>query len=164
MKPWLVVALLLLETMRCTGAYAATTCTVTEPNLPFGIYDPTTGKPNLLISSISTTCTYTGTGFYATLTLSTGSSGTYFYRTMVNNGNLLGYNITLDAGYSVTFGNGTAPSSYYTVCFTGGSFVCSGNTTKSGVAWTGPVYGVLPGGEDVPAGTYTDTIIATVTY
>jgi spore coat protein U-like protein len=46
-----------------------------------------------------------------------------------------------------------------------------GNTSGTGVASTGtgaavslPVYGAVSSGQNVPAGSYTDTVVATVTF
>jgi spore coat protein U-like protein len=41
---------------------------------------------------------------------------------------------------------------------------CTGATGQSGVTYSGTVYGLLRAGQNVTAGTYTDTLVVTVTY
>jgi spore coat protein U-like protein len=61
----------------------------------------------------------------------------------------LNYNLFVDASRVVVWGDGSGGSS--TVALTA-------------AAADIPVYGRVPGGQNVPAGSYIDTIVVTVTY
>jgi spore coat protein U-like protein len=139
-------------------------CTLSTASVSFGHYDPTSTTAVMSMGSGSLLCTYSGTGFSATITMSTGSSGSYASRKMVLGGASLNYNVYIDPGYSLVFGNGSAGTHDFTVCYPGGAVVCTGNTVHSGVSYTGTVYGLLPAGQNVKAGVYTDNLIVTVTY
>jgi spore coat protein U-like protein len=145
-------------------ARAATTCTLDTSGGVFGSYDPTTNTTLTIIGSGSVTCTYIGTGFDASITLATGSSGSYAARTLVLGNQKLKYNIYLDPAHTEVFGNGTNGTYAITVCFAGGTFSCPSGGSTSGTKLSTPVYAMLPGGQDVAAGSYTDTLVATVTY
>ena len=76
----------------------------------------------------------------------------------------LSYNLYLDTGYTLIFGNGASGTYDITVCYPGGTVTCAGATGQSGVTYSGTVYGRLPAGQNVMAGNYTDTLVVTVTY
>jgi spore coat protein U-like protein len=142
----------------------APVCTVSTPGIAFGTYEPVATAPVTTVGSGNLLCTYTGTGFMATITLSTGNSGTYATRKMALGTQSLNYNIYLDPGYTLILGNGAAGTYDLTVCYPGGTFTCTGATGQSGVTYYGTVYALLPAGQNVKAGTYTDTVVVTVTF
>ena len=113
--------------------------------------------------NISFTCTYNGAGFTATITISPGSSGVYANRTLKFGSQALNYNIYVNAADTQIFGDGTGGTYDYTLCYPGGNVSCS-VSGNSGTQYVEPMYGLLPGGQDVSAGSYTDSIIATITY
>jgi spore coat protein U-like protein len=161
--PWLLAAI------GATAAHAAPpACTMSTSGLAFGNYDPTSASAVAANGSISFMCTYTGTGFTATLTISPGKSGSYTNRTLTFGAQSLNYNIYVNAADTEIFGGGTGSgvtgTYYYYLCYPGGGVVCSGGGGQSGTQYVAPMYGLLPGGQDVSAGTYSDTIIATLTY
>jgi spore coat protein U-like protein len=66
----------------------------------------------------------------------------------------LNYNLYLDSAYTQIWGDGT-----------GGTVTKSdniGGLLGSSISYT--VYGRLPGGQNVPAGVYSDTVFVTVIY
>jgi spore coat protein U-like protein len=149
-----------------TQAHAAASCTLSTPGIVFGNYDPTSVNAISVTTSFTFSCNFTGTGFTADLTLATGNSGSYTTRTLLNGGQQLGYNIYVDTAHSEIFGNGTAGTYYFYTCYPGGGYTCAvgGPTAYSGAVLSAPVYGVLPAGEDVSAGIYTDTMVMTLTF
>jgi len=157
-------ALLLLAGLFAPAHASSPTCAVSTPGVAFGHYDPTSTAANTTIGSGNLLCTYTGTGFTATITLSTGNSGTYANRAMTLGTQSLSYNLYLDTGYTLIFGNGASGTYDITVCYPGGTVTCAGATGQSGVTYSGTVYGRLPAGQNVMAGNYTDTLVVTVTY
>jgi spore coat protein U-like protein len=145
-------------------AHAATTCSISTAGVNFGSYDPTHTTAGTVTGSVSISCTYVGTGFNANVTIATGSSGTYTARTMVLGTQTLKYNLYLDTGHNNVFGNGSGGSYYYYGCWFGGTWQCPNGGGVSGSNLSGPIYALLPAGQDVSAGTYSDTMVVTVTY
>ncbi len=146
------------------------TCTVTTTNVAFGTYDPvttnstggvdltTTGTPN---GSVSVTCTKSSTG----VTIDLGVGGNYLSpnRQMISGANLLQYQL-----YQAS---GTTPAAACPGTTIWGSGVTGGSllspTTPNWTASTARVFnicGFIAKGQDVPPGSYTDTVVATVTY
>jgi spore coat protein U-like protein len=123
---------------------------ITANNFNFGNYDPHSsqdlkeGQKNLqIIGTIGTKYT---------ISLSAGNSGDQVQRTMKSGNNILAYNFYLPASAS--------SCGYNTIWSTTGGW----NDTGSGYSQQILVCGVIPKKQYVTAGTYSDTIIATVTY
>lgn len=163
-RPLCCPTLLLLAGLIAPAHAGAPTCAVSTPGVAFGNYNPTSAIAVTTIGSGNLLCTYTGTGFTATITLSAGNSGTYANRAMTLGTQNLRYNLYLDTAYTLIFGNGASGTYDITVCYPGGTVSCSGATGQSGVTYSGTVYGLLPAGQNVTAGAYTDTLVVTVTY
>jgi spore coat protein U-like protein len=151
----------LLAALGAQPAVAASwTCTVSATGPAFGIYNPCATAADEINGSLSATCTLLSGGA-ATVTLvdsfSTGSSGTYSNRTLRSGTNILNYNLYYDAGYSEIRGNGSGGS------YTGSATLnlTAGNPTQTA---TGTIYGKIPAGQNVAPGTYTDTLVVTITF
>ena len=134
------------------SATVAKNCFINAPDLNLGTFE---GDNNLTVNStISVRCT-SGTIF--NVDLSTGA-GTYANRTMSNGTDTLSYNLYTDAGYTTVWGDGTG---------TTGRGSGTGTGMAIGNAQSLIVYGRLLASANtgaVGAGTYTDTITATITY
>lgn len=142
-----LLALVLLLT-GTAAAHAAGTCTPASSGISFGNF---TGSQISLIGSITLTCTGSG-NFNYTVSLNTGSSGTYSPRRMYNGANSLTYNLYRDAAYTQIFGDGT-----------GGSNTVTGLVEMKGLpaqVVTISIYARLPTQTVPRAGTYSDTIVA----
>ncbi|HHX8598191.1 TPA: Csu type fimbrial protein [Legionella pneumophila] len=88
------------------------------------------------------------------ISLSTGNSGSYSSRYMVQSSQHLNYNLYLDSANTQIWGNGS-----------GGSVVYGPNSPANNQTITVIVYGTIPISQSVAAGTsYTDTITATLHY
>ena len=139
------------DTMQ-VSATVAKNCIINAPDLNLGTFE---GDNNLTANStISVRCT-SGTTF--DVDLSTGA-GTYANRTMSNGTDTLSYNLYTDAGYTTVWGDGTAST---------GRGSGTGAGMAIGNAQSLTVYGRLLASANtgpVGAGTYTDTITATITY
>lgn len=124
----------------------------TPSSIAFGNYTPfsTTDLPTT--TAFSFRCT---PNQYARLTLSRGSSGVYVpNRTMLNGATIAKYNVFLDANGSQIWGDTTAGSVTYDVY----------NSTPSNKDFNDNMYGIMGAGQDLPVGTYTDTLFATLQY
>jgi spore coat protein U-like protein len=142
------------------AAGAVVSCGVTATGPAFGVYNPLSATPTYANGTVQVSCTLLSGGA-TTVTLvssySTGASGSYALRTMLSGANTLGYNLYYDAAYTQVRGNGTGGSQ------TGGATLnlSPGNPTLTA---SGTIYGRIPAGQDVAAGSYADTIVVTITY
>ncbi len=152
--------------LACCGALlpvlaeGAVSCSVTATGPAFGIYGPLNATPTYANGTVQVTCTLLSGGA-TTVTLvssySTGASGSYAMRTMLSGANTLNYNLFYDAAYTQIRGNGTGGSQ------TGGATLNLSPGTPT-LSASGTIYGRIPALQDVAAGTYTDTIVVTITY
>jgi spore coat protein U-like protein len=130
-------------------------CTITTTAVAFGPYDPITTNASTALDgsgSVSITCT---SGASATVTLGqgsnadTGSTDAVPVRRLTDGSHFLSYTLYQDTNRTTAWGN------------TSGTGVAS---TGTGAAVSLPVYGSVSSGQNVPAGSYTDTVVATVTF
>ncbi len=131
-------------------------CTITTAPVAFGNYDPVSANatnPLDANGTITVTCT---TGSAATITLgqgsnaATGSSDAAPLRQMKDTGtDVLAYSLYQDSGLTTVWGN---------------TSVTGVADTGNGTAQNVTVYGSVAAGQNVPAGSYSDTVVATVTF
>jgi spore coat protein U-like protein len=156
--------------LQCTGvaaalwlaladpAYALAECVALASPVSFGSYAPFDAAPVTGSGTVSVRCSLVGLlsiGVQYTIQLSPGSSGSYADRHLVNGARALRYNLYTDGARSSVWGNGSAGTAAVT-----DGYVLGLLTTTRGY----PVYGRIPAGQNVPAGTYNDTILVTVDY
>ena len=156
----LPVLLAAATTLLPFAAAAAVTCSASATGPAFGVYNPLSATPTYANSTIQVTCTLLSGGSTTVNLVSsygTGASGSYALRSMLSGANVLSYNLFFDAAYTQIRGNGTGGSQ------TGGATLnlTPGNPTQSA---SGTIYGRIPAGQDVAAGSYADTIVVTITY
>jgi spore coat protein U domain-containing protein, fimbrial subunit CupE1/2/3/6 len=153
------VAACLLAPIPNAKAAVTFTCTVSATGIAFGNYNPLSPIGDSAAGTWSVSCNAIGSGsatVSGTLTLSTGSSGSYVARTMRSGTHALQYNIYLTPSYTQVMGDGSA-----------GTYAPSeSGTVTAGQVYqiTGYLYGYMPPSQDVPAGSYADSIVVTVTY
>ncbi|BAY20616.1 hypothetical protein NIES2100_03580 [Calothrix sp. NIES-2100] len=138
------------------SASVTANCTISTSALTFGAYDPVSANASSALTgtgSVTTACT---SGASATITLGqgsnadTGSTDAAPLRMMSDGGgNNLSYGLYTDAGHSTAWGN------------TSGTGVAH---TGTGTAAQITIYGSIAGGQNVPAGSYSDTVLATVSF
>lgn len=128
------------------AARAAPGCTaISVTGVAFGAYDPLASTPVDAAGSITWNCP--GAGAVLVL-LSAGASGSAADRALVSGADRLAYNLYVDAARTVVWGDLTGG--------TGPNLLAGGNGRQ-----TTPVYGRIPAQQDVRAGTYGDTVVAT---
>ena len=131
-----------------------TACTMTTGDLAFGTYDPSTQADVTGTATITSTCTLGGG---AVITLGQGnnpdleSSDTTPRRQMADGTNRLKYHLYGNTDRSGVFGNTEATGQ---------------NVTGTGSAVTTTVYGRIDNIENTttPPGTYSDSVLVTLTY
>ena len=128
-------------------------CTISTAAISFGDYNSASANPLDQTGSVTITCT---TGSAATIKLgqgsnaNSGSTDSAPQRRLTNgSNNFLSYQIYQDSGRSTVWGN------------TAGTAVPE---TGNGAAQSKTVYGRIPPGQNVPTGTYTDTVVAEVVF
>lgn len=144
-------------------ARAGVVCSLSASGVAFGNYDPFAAAADDAIGTITITCDYVPPGGEAeaqyVLRLSTGLSGTYAQRQIASGPARLGYNLFRNAGHTQVMGSGSGGSSEIsgTLQVTPGL----GKRTNSQIF---TVYGRMPALQSAAVGTYSDTIVATLTY
>ncbi|ONG46849.1 hypothetical protein BKE38_24860 [Pseudoroseomonas deserti] len=137
-------------------AAAQAACTVTATPLAFGHYSPRAPGLTSSVGTITLTCVaLLVVNLNYTIKLSAGGGGSFAARRLTSGSSRLAYQLYTDNAGAGIWGDGTA----------GTSFV-SGNAPLFllGAGRAHSVYGRLPAGQNVPPGTYIDTIQVTVTY
>ncbi len=132
-------------------------CIIASTNIAFGNYDPTGTTAVTAQGSVTAKCTK---GDSVSVALNQGanpagaSTAAVPARQMANGTNLLPYHIYIASASTTEWGTGTV----------GTNEPAAQTSTSAGTALTFTTYGSLPAGADVPAGSYSDTVIATVTF
>jgi spore coat protein U-like protein len=130
----------------------ATTCSVSDANINFGVYNPLSSLPDDTNATIQTSC-QAGTGVGVSYTISATTVLNEGERTLSSAGSSLQYNLYLDTARTVIWGDGTSGTSMIQDSF-------QGSATK-----TYSVYGRIFGGQyAATTGTYADTLTITVSY
>ena len=127
-------------------------CTISTDPLNFDDYDPITGPNATGTGTVTVVCS---SGTSATITLGQGSNpqaastDAIPLRRLKLGTNYLSYALYQNNTYSEIWGNTAG---------TGASH------TGTGSASDVTVYGVIPGTQNVPPGSYSDTVVATVSF
>jgi spore coat protein U-like protein len=153
----LAAAAVAILSLLCSGTASALTCTASAGSTNFGSYDPLSAAPVNSVGTISVTCSDIITLLVSyTLQLSTGIAGAYPTREMANGPSRLAYNLYTDPARTTVWGDGSG----------GSATVADGYLLILLIPVTRNyfVYGRIPAGQNVAVGTYSDTIVVTVTY
>lgn len=119
--------------------------------LAFGSYNVLSPTSKTATGSFSVSNCSAGGRTY-TATFSAGN-GTLTARLLKSGANTLGYNVYKDAAYTQILGSGS-----------GGTVTIVNTNTGSGAGPTHTLYGRIPASQDVPAGSYTDSLTITLTF
>lgn len=133
----------------------AANCTIGTTAAAFGTYDPIVTNAATALTgtgTVTVNCT-SGSADYVTLdqglNANTGSTTAVPLRQMASGTDRLAYSLYSDAARTVVWGD-TATTGLA--------------STGTGAAIALTVYGGVAAGQNVPAGSYTDTVVATVTF
>ena len=137
-------------------ATVSASCSISTTALGFGAYDPVTTNAASPLDGTGTVIVTCTNGAAAAVTLgqganaAAGSTDTVPVRRMKNAGGVfLSYSLYQDSGHTTTWGN------------TAGTSVAQ---TGTGTAASVTVYGRVPAAQNVASGSYSDTVVATVTF
>ncbi len=132
-------------------------CSISSSNIAFGNYDPTSTTAITAQGAITALCTM---GDSVSVALGQGSNAAASstaavpVRQMASGIQKLPYHIYMASSGSVEWGTGTI----------GTNQPAAQTSASVKTALTFTTYGTILAGLDVPAGSYTDTVVATVTY
>jgi spore coat protein U-like protein len=145
------------------AATAAFDCSVTASGVAFGTYEQSIGTADDSTGSIAVICTYTGPGgsdtANYTVTLSTGTSGSFAPRKLAAGLSQLNYNLYRDAARTQVWGNSSSGTTIITGSLKVGPGV--GNRTRTA---THVIYGRIPQLQDADTGDYSDLIQVTLAF
>lgn len=138
------------------SATVSPNCYISVPTaVSFGSYDPTSGSAKTTTGSVQVTCTAGASPVFITLGQglhpASGSTDENPLRRMKNSSgdDYLSYSLYRDAGYSTVWGNTQATA----VSLTG-----------TGGLQDFTVYGNIPSSQNVPSGSYNDSVQAIVNF
>lgn len=127
-------------------------CSLTSTSMVFGTYDVLNGTPLDTSGSVVYRCSQRDHGIM--ITLDRGGATSYTARRMVKGSEQLFYNLYMDAGRTVIWGDGSGGTQAYFVH----------NPQGNNQDLTVPIFGRIPAGQDRAIGAYSDTIIVTLNY
>lgn len=158
---WFYVIILLFTSFYSYPVYATCaglgcSCSVGTTAVPFGSYITTSATPKTANGNVAVTCSalviYTAS---YVISLAKGNSTTYTPRFMNLLGVHLNYNLYTTAAFTSIWGDAT-----------GGTVTVSDSYTSIGLSTTRnyTVFGRVPALQPVGPGTYTDSVLVSVTY
>lgn len=147
----LPVSMFVLSIVCARDASAAPSCTISATSVNFGSYNVFTGSATDSTGTVTINCN--GSAHNVVVSLSRGVSTTFNPRTMLKGTETLSYNLYRDAARTSIWGDGTGGTSTYTN---------ANPTNNADVIVT--VYGRVPAGQDVTAGSYSDTVSAVINF
>lgn len=127
------------------SASIAATCSISTSAVAFGAYS---GSIVDATGTITANC-INGTAWTIALGTGTGSGATTSLRKMTSGANTLAYQLFSDSARTTNWGN------------SGGETVAG---TGTGASQNQTVYGRIPAGTIPAAGSYTDTVVATINF
>jgi spore coat protein U-like protein len=137
------------------SASVAANCTISAGALNFSAYDPIVTNASAALDGTATVTVTCTSGASTTVTLGqganadSGSTAAAPLRRMLSGSNYLSYALYQNAGRTTVWGDTAGTGVGHT-----------GTGTATGIT----VYGRVAGGQNVPAGAYSDTVVATVTF
>jgi spore coat protein U-like protein len=145
----LVTIAMLLAAPAIAEAQLGLNCSIGTTPVAFGDYNVLAASPKTTTGTVTYQCTL---GVNIIVTLSRGSSSTFNPRTLRNGAEVLNYNLYREATFQTIWGDGTGGSQTYTAL---AALLVPVNVT---------VYAQLPAGQNVAAGGYSDSVVATIIF
>lgn len=124
-------------------------CVVSVDDLDFGSYSVTAGSAVDATTTVNVTCSG-GTDYEIALDSGTGSGASVATRKMTSGANTLDYSLYQDASFTQVWGETSGTNTY--------------ESTGTGVAQSITIHGQIVGAQGAAAGSYSDTITATISF
>ena len=153
----IIFLILIVFSLIFKAGIAISACTINTSSIRFGNYDSFSSTSSDTAGTVTINCT--SDVLKANLTLSQSStSGSFNPRQMKRSGgaDLLNYNIYTDVARTIIFGNGAG----------GTTDVGLKRPTGKPAPWSQmiDIYGRIPPGQDIPVGSYSDTLTITIDW
>jgi spore coat protein U-like protein len=149
-KRLLILLAIVIGTLYASDAHAQA-CTISATSVNFGNYNVFNGSDTDSTGTVTYRCN--GSAHNITIGLTQGASASFNQRQMQKGSEALTYNLFIDAARSLVWGDGTSGTSVYQI----------GNPpNNTNVNLT--VYGRVTSGQDVSAGTFSDTVTAVINF
>jgi spore coat protein U domain-containing protein, fimbrial subunit CupE1/2/3/6 len=149
-KRLLIMLAMVIGTLYASNAHAQS-CTISATSVNFGTYNVFNGSDVDSTGTVTYRCSSSARNI--TVGLTQGASATFNPRQMQKGTEALNYNLFRDASRTTIWGDGTSGTSVYQL----------GNPpNNTNVSVT--VYGRVPAGQDVSAGTFSDTVTAVINF
>jgi spore coat protein U-like protein len=152
LKKWTFGVSLLVTSLLCSHAQAGSCSISSVSGVSFGSYDVFDSMPRDSTGSVTVLCSGLGSGLIS-IELSSGNGATAANRYMLNGSTTLDYNLYVDSSHMSIWGDGL-----------NGTVVQGPLSIADLVPTTWTVYGRIPAQQNVPAGSYTDSITVTVQF
>lgn len=154
MRALIVLPVLLVLLTAAPAAAQTAVCRITVTGLAFAPYRSLNASPTTNIGRLDVFCLPgAGSAALPVVTLSAGGSGNYIDRTMTSGTSELHYNLYGDPNRRLVLGDGTA-----------GTISFPPPRTRAIGRATWPIFGVIPPGQRVSAGNYSDTLLIQVEF
>ena len=149
-KRLLILLALLIGTLYASDAHAQA-CTISATSVNFGSYNVFNGSHTDSTGTVTYRCN--GSAHNITIGLTQGASASFNQRQMQKGSEALTYNLFIDASRTSIWGDGTPGTAVYSI----------GNPpNNTNVNLT--VYGRVTAGQDVSAGSFSDTVTAVINF
>ena len=149
-KRLLILIALVIGTLYASDAHAQA-CTISATSVNFGSYNVFNGSPTDSTGTLTYRCN--GSAHNITIGLTQGAGASFNQRQMQKGSESLTYNLFVDASRTNIWGDGTGGTSVY-------SIANPPNNTNVNLT----VYGRVTAGQDVSAGTFSDTVTAVINF
>ena len=149
-KRLLILLALVIGTLYASDAHAQA-CTISATSVNFGSYNVFNGSHTDSTGTVTYRCN--GSAHNITIGLTQGASASFNQRQMQKGSEALTYNLFIDASRTNIWGDGTGGTSVY-------SIANPPNNTNVNLT----VYGRVTAGQDVSAGTFSDTVTAVINF
>jgi spore coat protein U-like protein len=150
-KRVLIAFAVLVCAFHASEAFAQATCTISTMSVNFGNYNVFNAAAVDSTGRVTYRCNAAAANI--SIGLSTGASSSYNPRRMYKGAEALGYNLYRNAARTTIWGDGSGGTSVY---------FRADPPNNSNVNVT--VYGRLPAGQDVSAGSFSDTVTAVINF
>ena len=149
-KRLLILLALVIGTLYASDAHAQA-CTISATSVNFGSYNVFNGSPTDSTGTVTYRCN--GSAHNITIGLTQGAGASFNQRQMQKGSESLTYNLFVDASRTNIWGDGTSGTSVYSI---------SNPPNNTNVNLT--VYGRVTAGQDVSAGSFSDTVTAVINF
>ena len=149
-KRLLILLALVIGTLYASDAHAQA-CTISATSVNFGSYNVFNGSHTDSTGTVTYRCN--GSAHNITIGLTQGAGASFNQRQMQKGSESLTYNLFVDASRTNIWGDGTGGTSVY-------SIANPPNNTNVNLT----VYGRVTAGQDVSAGTFSDTVTAVINF